>query len=46
MSVNVLYRTKATATGGREGHAQTEDGTLDVTADDAEGAWRRRQARQ
>ena len=31
MSVNVLYRTKATATGGREGHAQTEDGTLDVT---------------
>ncbi|MGP8231977.1 MAG: organic hydroperoxide resistance protein [Methylovirgula sp.] len=30
MSVNVLYRTKATATGGREGHAQTEDGTLDV----------------
>ncbi|QAY94368.1 organic hydroperoxide resistance protein [Methylovirgula ligni] len=31
MSVNVLYRTKATATGGREGHARTEDGTLDVT---------------
>lgn len=30
MSVNVLYRTKATATGGREGHARTEDGTLDV----------------
>ncbi len=31
MSVNVLYRTKATATGGREGHARTEDGTLDLT---------------
>jgi lipoyl-dependent peroxiredoxin len=30
MSVNVLYRTKASATGGREGHARTEDGTLDV----------------
>ena len=30
MSVNVLYRTKATATGGREGHARTEDGKLDV----------------
>ena len=30
MTVNVLYRTKATATGGREGHARTEDGTLDV----------------
>lgn len=30
MSVNVLYRTKASATGGRDGHARTEDGTLDV----------------
>lgn len=30
MSVNVLYRTKATATGGRDGHAKTEDGSLDV----------------
>jgi lipoyl-dependent peroxiredoxin len=30
MSVNVLYRTAATATGGRDGHAATEDGTLDV----------------
>ncbi|MEJ0052922.1 MAG: organic hydroperoxide resistance protein [Methylovirgula sp.] len=31
MSVNVLYRTKATAHGGRDGHSRTEDGTLDVT---------------
>jgi lipoyl-dependent peroxiredoxin len=31
MSVNVLYRTKATAHGGRDGRAHTEDGTLDVT---------------
>jgi Ohr subfamily peroxiredoxin len=31
MSVNVLYRTKATATGGRDGHAATADGALDVT---------------
>lgn len=30
MSVNVLYRTRATATGGRDGHAATADGTLDV----------------
>ena len=30
MSVNVLYRTTATATGGRDGHAATKDGTLDV----------------
>ena len=30
MSVNVLYRTSATATGGRDGHAATKDGTLDV----------------
>lgn len=31
MSVNVLYRTTATATGGRDGHAATKDGTFDVT---------------
>ena len=31
MPVNVLYRTTATATGGRDGHAATEDGSLDVT---------------
>lgn len=31
MSVNVLYRTTATATGGRDGHAATKDGALDVT---------------
>jgi Ohr subfamily peroxiredoxin len=31
MSVNVLYRTRATATGGRDGHAATADGSLDVT---------------
>ncbi|MBP0446256.1 organic hydroperoxide resistance protein [Roseomonas sp. SSH11] len=30
MSVNVLYRTSATATGGREGHARTADGAFDV----------------
>lgn len=30
MSVNVLYSTQATATGGRDGHAATKDGTLDV----------------
>jgi lipoyl-dependent peroxiredoxin len=28
MSVNVLYTT--TATGGREGHATTQDGSLDI----------------
>lgn len=31
MSVNVLYTTEATATGGRDGHAATRDGTFDVT---------------
>jgi lipoyl-dependent peroxiredoxin len=31
MSVNVLYKTSATATGGRDGHAATKDGTFDVT---------------
>ena len=30
MSVDVKYKTTATATGGRDGHAATEDGTLDV----------------
>lgn len=30
MSVNVLYRTSATATGGRDGRSITEDGSLDV----------------
>ena len=30
MSVDVKYRTKATATGGRDGRAATEDGSLDV----------------
>ena len=27
----ILYRTKASATGGRAGHGATEDGTVDVT---------------
>ena len=31
MSVNVLYRTTATATGGRDGRARTEDGSFEVT---------------
>ncbi len=31
MSVDVKYRTTATATGGRDGHAATADGTLNVT---------------
>src|ERR1700761_8517680 len=30
MSVNVLYRTTARATGGRDGHAATVDGTFNV----------------
>lgn len=30
MSVNVLYRTEATATGGRTGHSTTKDGAVDV----------------
>lgn len=30
MSTNILYRTSATATGGRDGHARTTDGALDV----------------
>lgn len=31
MSVDVKYRTRATATGGRDGSARSEDGVLDVT---------------
>jgi Ohr subfamily peroxiredoxin len=31
MTVDVKYTTAATATGGRDGHAATKDGTLDVT---------------
>ena len=31
MSVNVLYRTTATATGGRDGQARSEDGRFAVT---------------
>ena len=30
MSVNVLYRTAATATGGRDGRAATKDGSFEV----------------
>src|ERR1700752_2360951 len=30
MSVNVLYKTRATATGGRDGRSVVEDGSLDV----------------
>ena len=30
MSVDVKYRTEATATGGREGTARTADGSLEV----------------
>jgi lipoyl-dependent peroxiredoxin len=30
MSVNTLYRTSATATGGREGHARTDDGRVEL----------------
>jgi lipoyl-dependent peroxiredoxin len=30
MSVNVIYTTSAIATGGRDGHASTTDGSLDV----------------
>jgi lipoyl-dependent peroxiredoxin len=30
MSANVLYKTRARATGGRDGHAATLDGALDV----------------
>lgn len=30
MAVDVKYTTKATATGGRDGHARSEDGALDI----------------
>lgn len=30
MSTKILYQTEATATGGREGHARTADGSLNV----------------
>ena len=30
MPVNVIYKTSATATGGRDGRAHTEDGSVDV----------------
>ena len=30
MAVDVKYATKATSTGGRDGHARSEDGVLDV----------------
>jgi len=30
MAVDVKYTTKATATGGRDGHARSEDGALDL----------------
>ena len=30
MPVNVLYRTSARATGGRDGHSATLDGAVDV----------------
>ena len=30
MPTNVLYKTTATAEGGREGHARTQDGSLEV----------------
>ena len=31
MSVDVLYRTTASATGGRDGHARSEDGRFEVS---------------
>ena len=31
MAVDVKYRTTATATGGRDGRARSEDGTFDIT---------------
>ncbi len=30
MTIDVKYQTQARATGGRDGHARTQDGTLDV----------------
>ena len=31
MAVNVIYKTSATATGGRDGSAKSDDGSVDVT---------------
>ncbi len=31
MPVHVLYATKVTATGGRDGHVAADDGSLDLT---------------
>ncbi|KAK0332659.1 hypothetical protein LTR94_023993 [Friedmanniomyces endolithicus] len=31
MSIDVIYQARATATGGRDGRVQTEDGTLDLS---------------
>lgn len=31
MPVNVIYKTNATATGGRDGKARSDDGSVDVT---------------
>ena len=31
MTTKILYSTSATATGGRDGHARTSDGSFDVT---------------
>ncbi len=30
MTIDVKYQTEASATGGRDGHARTQDGALDV----------------
>ena len=30
MSVTVIYKTSATSTGGRDGHARSDDGSVDV----------------
>ena len=30
MAVNVIYKTSATATGGRDGAARSDDGSVDV----------------
>jgi hypothetical protein len=37
MPVNVLYRTSARATGGRDGHSATLDGAVDVKLVPCEG---------
>ena len=38
--MKVLYSTSATANGGREGSAKSEDGKLDVHSGHPEGTWR------